>query len=370
MRYSSPSGFSHRQPDAVGVLLANLGTPDAPTAPALRRYLQEFLWDPRVIELPRLKWWLILNLLVLTTRPRASAALYRKIWTPEGSPLLLGTVGLARQLEAGLRQRLGEHLHVAVGMRYGNPSLASALRELAAKGCRRLLLFPLYPHYSGTSTASTFDAVAAELTRWRWVPELRTIAGFHDQPGYIAALAASIRELWDRDGEPERLLFSFHGIPLSYFQAGDPYYCQCQKTARLVAERLGLPERRYIVAFQSLFGKEEWLKPYTDQTVRRLGSERLPSLDVVCPGFSIDCLETLEEIDGLNREIFEHAGGGRFRYVPCLNDRADHIAFLEQLALAHLAGWEPTAGDDDDTAARQRRAAAQAAAYPGSLSAP
>jgi protoporphyrin/coproporphyrin ferrochelatase len=369
MHYESPT-YCHRQGDAVGVLLANLGTPDAPTPKALRRYLKEFLWDPRVIELPRLKWWLVLHLFVLTTRPRASAALYEKIWTPEGSPLLVGTVEIAERLEALLRERLGERLHVVVGMRYGNPSLPAALHELEARGCRRLLVLPLYPQYSATSTASTFDAVAAELSRWRWLPELRTVCGFHDEAGYVEALAASIREVWERDGEPQRLLFSYHGVPLSYFQNGDPYYCQCQKSARLVAERLGLEEGRWVVAFQSLFGKEEWLKPYTDETIRRLGQEGLTSLDVVCPGFSVDCLETLEEIDELNRGIFEQAGGGRFRYLPCLNQRQDHIDFLGELALGHLKGWEGVAGASDNAAARQRRAAAQAAAYPSAVTLP
>jgi protoporphyrin/coproporphyrin ferrochelatase len=332
-------GFEHGETPAIGVLVSNLGTPDAPTPAALRRYLGEFLWDPRVIEMARWKWWLILHLLVLTRRPRASAALYRKIWTPEGSPLLTGTRKVAAALERELRARVAAPLHVAVGMRYGNPSLASALAELAAKRCRKILLFPLYPQYSGTTTASTLDGFFAELARWRWVPELRTVTSYHDDPALIRALAASIRESWQERGRAERLLLTFHGIPRRYFDNGDPYFCHCQKTARLVAEELALDRGQYEVTFQSLFGKEEWLRPYTDETMKRLGAERLASVDVACPGFAVDCLETLEEIDGLNREFFTHAGGGEYRYIPCLNDRADHVAALAGIALRHLAGW-------------------------------
>jgi protoporphyrin/coproporphyrin ferrochelatase len=364
-------GYAHGQQSGIGVLFANLGTPDAPTASALRRYLREFLWDPRVIELPRWKWWPILELFVLTTRPKASAKLYEKVWTPQGSPLLGGTRDLARGLEAGLRAAVAEPIHVAVGMRYGQPSLAGALAELADRGCRKVLVFPLYPQYSGTTTASTFDAVFAELSRWRWVPELRTVASYHDDPGYVGALAASIRDSWATQGRSQRLLLTFHGIPRRYFEAGDPYYCHCQKTARLVAEHLGLGRDDYLVTFQSLFGKEEWLKPYTDETVRRLGSEKLASLDIACPGFGVDCLETLEEIDGLNREIFEHAGGGHFRYVPCLNQRPDHVAALTGIALRHLSGWVTPAGLGAAAAEPPTRelALAQAAQYPGGITA-
>jgi ferrochelatase len=324
---------------AVGVLVAHLGTPDAPTAPALRRYLRQFLSDPRVIELPRWKWLPILHLFVLTTRPRKSAALYAKIWTAEGSPLLVLTNKLAAAIGDHLRARVAERLHVAVGMRYGNPSMASALRALADAGCRRILVFPHYPQYSGTTTASTFDALFAELSTWRWLPELRTVDDYHDDPGYVRALAASIRDSWRQRGRSEKLLLTFHGVPRRYVDGGDPYFVQCQRTAQLVADELGLAADDYQVTFQSLFGKEEWLRPYTDETMKRLGSQRLASVDVLCPGFSVDCLETLEEIDGLNREIFTHAGGGEYRYIPCLNDRPDHVAALAEVALRHLAGW-------------------------------
>jgi len=355
---------------AVGVLLTNLGTPDEPTPAALRRYLREFLSDPRVIELPRVLWFLILNLFVLTTRPRVSAKLYEKVWTAEGSPLL----AIARKQTDALRHRLaralGTPLHVALGMRYGEPSIATALVELREKGCRRMLVLPLYPQYSATTTGSTLDALAAELTRWRWVPELRFINTYHDRPGYVRALAASIREVWQEGGEPEKLLFSFHGIPQRYFDSGDPYHCFCHKTARLVAAELGLGEDRYIVAFQSLFGREEWIKPYTAQTVEAMARAGVRSLDVICPGFSADCLETLEEIDQLNREIFSAAGGERFRYIPALNDRPDHLAALTTLALENLQGWVTGAEEWNEEEARaageasRQRAAALAAAPP------
>jgi ferrochelatase len=232
---------------------------------------------------------------------------------------------------------------VAVAMRYGNPSVRSALRELAAQGCRRILVLPLYPQYAAVTTGSTIDAVAAELVAWRWVPEIRTIHHYHDDPAYIRALAASIREVWDREGEPEKLLFSFHGIPKRYFLAGDPYFCECHKLARLTAEEMKLPRDQWSVSFQSLFGKEEWLRPYTDQTITALAKGGLCKLDVVCPGFSADCLETLEEIDEQNREIFlqasAHTGAERYRYIPALNDRPDHIRVLADLIHHNLQGW-------------------------------
>lgn len=361
VRYTAQEGFRHDQVPAVGVLVVNLGTPEGPTAKALRPYLRQFLSDPRVIELPRLQWQLILNLFVLTRRPKTSAHLYRTVWTEEGSPLLAITRRLAEALGEALRGRVGTPLRVEVGMTYGEPSVATALRRLREAGCTKILVLPLYPQYSGTTTGSVFDAVARELMSWRVVPELRTIQGWHDEPGYARALAASIRELWERPdggGPPEKLLFSFHGIPLRYFRGGDPYPCLCRETARLVAAELGLPEERWGVAFQSLFGKEEWIKPYTADTVAALGRSGLRSLDVVCPGFAADCLETLEEIDVQNRRFFEAAGGGRFRYVPALNDRADHVGFLADLVLRHLQGWvEPPEAYDRAAAERAAREA-------------
>jgi len=344
MEYRGQADFAHGGIPATGILLTNLGTPDAPDAPALRRYLREFLGDPRVIELPRILWWTILNLFVLPSRPAKSAALYRKVWTDQGSPLLETVKRQARGIDEILRREVGSPVHVAYGMRYGNPSIGEALRSLGSQGCRRILVFPLYPQYSGATVGSTFDAVAAELATWRWVPELRTIHQYHDDPAYIRALAASIRELWEREGEPEKLLFSFHGIPLRYFQAGDPYFCQCQKLARLTAESLAIPRERWEVSFQSRFGREEWLKPYTDKVVSALPKAGVRKLDVVSPGFSADCLETLEELDQQNREFFHHAGGERFRYIPALNDRPDHLGVLAGIVLRNLGGWVTPAG--------------------------
>jgi protoporphyrin/coproporphyrin ferrochelatase len=325
---------------AIGVLVLNLGTPDAPTAKAVRPYLREFLSDPRVIELPKWKWLPVLYGIVLTRRPKKSAELYKSIWTKDGSPLLTMTVKQAELLAMELKSHMPEsRVEVEVGMRYGNPSIKSALDRLKKKRVRKLLILPLYPQYSGTTTASTFDAVVDALKKWRWIPELRMIMHFHDEVGYIKAIANSIRERWDREGTPERLLFSFHGIPKRYFMSGDPYPCHCQKTARLVAEELNLGKSQYFVSFQSLFGKEEWVRPYTDETLEAWGKEGLNSVDVVCPGFVGDCLETLEEIDEQNRHIFLHAGGKQFRYIFCLNDRPDFINFLKDLSLRNMQGW-------------------------------
>ncbi len=362
MEYTARTSFAHDQVPGVGVLVVNLGTPAAPTGTALRPYLREFLSDPRVIELPRWKWWPILNLFVLTTRPEKSAHLYETVWTDRGSPLALYTERQAAALAEILDREVGPPVHVAVGMTYGEPSVARALRGLREAGCTRLLVLPMYPQYSGTTIGSVFDTVARELTAWRVVPELRTIHGWHDEPGYVRALAASIREVWERPGEggpPEKLLFSFHGIPKRYFAGGDPYHCLCHKTARLVAAELGLEEGRWIVAFQSLFGREEWIKPYTADTVAALGRAGARSLDIVCPGFAADCLETLEEIDVQNRRFFTAAGGGRFRYVPALNDRPDHVRFLADLVERHLAGWVPPTGEWDAEAARAEAEAAK-----------
>lgn len=363
MEYTAQESFRHDRVPALGVLVVNLGTPEAPTPQAVRPYLRQFLSDPRVIELPKLQWQLILNLFVLTRRPKASAHAYRTVWTDEGSPLLTFTRRQAAGIAEILEREVATPVRVAVGMTYGEPSVAAALRELREADVTKLLVLPMYPQYSGTTTGSVFDAVARELTSWRVVPELRMIQGYHDQPGYVRALADSIRETWEEapgEPEPEKLLFSFHGIPLRYFRNGDPYHCLCHETARQVAEDLGLARDRWVVSFQSLFGKEEWLKPYTADTVTAMGKAGVASLDVVCPAFAADCLETLEEIDVLNRELFEMAGGGRFRYVPALNDRPDHLRFLADLVQRHLQGWidgdGPAAAYDREAAEREARA--------------
>jgi ferrochelatase len=321
----------------IGVLLSNLGTPEQPTAPAVRRYLREFLSDPRVVALPRWLWLPLLNGVILQVRPRRSARLYQGVWTAEGSPLLATA---RRQLQA-LREHYAadKRLVFALGMRYGAPSIAGALEELRAAGAERLLVVPLYPQYSSATTASTFDAVAQALAGWIRVPELRVVADYHAEPWYIRALADSIRDAWRQEPAGERLLFSFHGMPRKTQQAGDPYHDQCQRTARLVAAELGLAADRWLVAFQSRFGYAEWLQPYTDQTLRAWGGSHVGSVDVVCPGFSADCLETLEEIAVMNRELYVEASGGRFRYIPALNERPDHIAGIATLILRQLQGW-------------------------------
>jgi ferrochelatase len=334
------SSFKHDSQITTGVLITNLGTPDAPTASALRRYLAEFLWDPRIVDnLPRPIWWLVLHGLILRIRPPRSAKAYASVWTDEGSPLLAIAKRQLKALRSELEQRLSGPVVVELGMRYGNPSVASALQKLRDAGARRVLVLPLYPQYSCSTTASTFDAIAAEMATWRWMPELRFINQYHDETGYIEALAASIRESWAEREQPQKLLFSFHGTPRRFLTEGDPYHCQCQKTARLVAERLGLAEDRWQLTFQSIFGREEWLQPYTIETLRELGSNGVKSVDVVCPGFSADCLETLEEITEENRHAYLESGGEQFHYIPALNDRPDHITALSGLVQKHLAGW-------------------------------
>lgn len=337
--FSVDRNFSHGQVPAVGVLLVNLGTPEAPTASALRPYLRQFLWDPRVIELSRPVWWTILHLFILTTRPKESAKLYANIWTDEGSPLLVTSRRIAEAMEEKLQAEYGTPIHLGLGMTYGNPSIPSALGELKAKGCQRIVVLPMYSHYSSSSTGASLDAVMKELMTWRRVPELRTIHQFHDEPGLIQALASSVREYWDEHGEPDKLVTSYHGIPKRYFLNGDPYHCQCHKTTRLMAEHMGLPKERYEVTFQSLFGKEVWLQPYTDRTLEAMAASGVGRVDVVCPGFSVDCLETIDEIGRENREVFMEAGGKEYHFIPCLNDRPDHVEVLTDLVRRNLTGW-------------------------------
>ncbi|MDX1499830.1 MAG: ferrochelatase [Woeseiaceae bacterium] len=344
-KFRSLDSFEHGLAESLGVLLVNLGTPDAPTPAAVRRYLREFLWDPRVVELPRPLWWLILNGFILPFRPARSARAYNKIWTDAGSPLLIHCEQIRDAVERKVSAHLAGNVHVALGMSYGQPSIGSALESLHARNARRIVVLPLYPQYSGTTTGSVFDAVTRALSERRWVPELRFINHYHDANGYIGALAASVRDYWDRHGRGDRLLLSFHGVPRATLESGDPYHCQCRKTARLLAEALELGDDDWIVAFQSRVGRAEWLRPYTDETVAMLGSEGVGTLDVVCPGFAADCLETLEEIAIQNAELFAEAGGGELRYVPALNVRDDHVAFLSRLVEKHVAGW-PEASPD------------------------
>jgi ferrochelatase len=328
--------YRHDTPERTAVLLLNLGTPDAPTTPAVRRYLAEFLSDPRVIEYPRWLWYPILYGIILPLRGPRSAHAYREVWGEGGSPLLMHSEALAGRLGAAL----GADVEVALAMRYGNPSIASVLRRLNADGgLRRLLVLPLYPQYSATTTGTAFDALSDELRSWRWLPELRFVSDYYAEPGWIDAVADSIRAHWDSHGRGERLLFSFHGVPKRYVAAGDPYFCHCHASARLVADRLGLAEGEWTMSFQSRVGREEWLRPYTDATVRELAASGVRRLDVVCPGFAVDCLETLEEIAGQNAAFFTAAGGEALSYIPCLNAGDGHVAALATLLRRHGAGW-------------------------------
>jgi ferrochelatase len=340
--------FSHGEIPKTGILLTNLGTPDAPTAAALRRYLAEFLWDPRVVEIPRPLWWLILHGVILRVRPAKSAAAYAKVWSDDGSPLLAMTKKQAAAVEATLKERIVGPLKVEVGMRYGNPSIESALLRLRDASVRRILVFPLYPQYSAATVASTYDAVFAAIKHWRWVPGLRFVSQYHDDPRYIESMAASIRDHWQRHGQNELLVFSFHGMPRRTLLAGDPYHCHCQKSARLIAEALSLHDDQWRVVFQSRFGKEEWLQPYADKTLASLPGEGIRKVDVVCPGFSADCLETLEEMAMQNKETFIEAGGEEYSYIPALNDRSDHVDALVNIIMNNVQGWPETALDWDE----------------------
>jgi protoporphyrin/coproporphyrin ferrochelatase len=341
MRFAVEPPTPPDSPERTAILLVNLGTPDAPTAPALRRYLAEFLWDPRVVEIPRALWWLILRAVILPLRPAKSAAKYASIWLPEGSPLLHWSTRVALRLQGHLGER-GHAVPVRLAMRYGRPSMAAALDALKAEGATRILVLPLYPQYAAATTASAIDAVCAWAERTRRLPELRFVNGYHDDPGYIAALAAGIRAHWQREGRDGVLVMSFHGLPARSLRLGDPYFDQCQQTARLLAAELGLGEREYVITFQSRFGRAKWLEPYTEPTVQRLARDGQSRVDIVCPGFAADCLETLEEIGQEVRVAFLGAGGTRFHAIACLNDSERWIAALGEIALRHLAGW-PTA---------------------------
>ena len=337
-RLTGSSDHSHGQTERLGVLLVNLGTPAAPTAPALRVYLRQFLSDPRVIEAPRLLWWFILNLFILPRRSPRSAALYKKIWSPSGSPLLRFSRAQQRKLQRQFRSQ-PIPINVELAMSYGSPSIPQTLNELRKKGMTHLLVLPLYPQYASSTTGSVFEAITKVLSSWRWIPHLRTIHSYHDEPLFIKELVNSIQLFQQKHGKPQLLLFSFHGIPLAGFLAGDPYHCQCHKTARLVAEKLRLQENEYKVCFQSRFGRQEWLQPYTAKTLESLPAAGIKDIQVVCPGFSSDCLETLEEIEQENRQLFIQAGGKRFNYIPCLNDSTGHISFLTHLIGRNISDW-------------------------------
>lgn len=356
MSFASEPRYTHGQTPplpATAVLLCNLGTPDEPTAKALRSYLAEFLSDRRVVEIPRLLWMLILHGIILRVRPAKSARKYASVWAAEGSPLRVWTEKQGKLLQGYLGER-GHQVVVRYAMRYGSPSIASRLDELKNGGVKNVLVLPLYPQYSGPTTASVCDAVYEWGQKTRHLPEFRFINHYHDDDGYIGALARRIQDHWQKEGRGEKLVLSFHGVPERTLMLGDPYHCECLKTARLLGEKLGLSKDHMVVTFQSRFGKAKWLQPYTEPTLVALAQQGIQRVDVACPGFTSDCLETLEEIGMEAREAFLHAGGQAFHYIPCLNDQHEWMAALSQIAIKHLQGWD-TQTSRTDTALQVER---------------
>lgn len=345
MRFTPEPSFEHGRAHSAptAILLCNLGTPDAPTPRAVRRYLAEFLSDQRVVEIPPMIWKLILHGIILRVRPAQSAHKYASIWTPEGSPLKVWTDKQAKLLEGQLRQS-GHPISVHAAMRYGSQSIRSVLKSLKDQGVRHILVLPLYPQYAGPTTGSVCDAVFDWGRHTRHLPELRFVMRYHDDPGYIQALAQRIKTHWGTQGRAGKLVLSFHGVPHRTLMLGDPYHCECHKTARLLTQALGLAADDVITTFQSRFGRARWLEPYTEPTLIQLARQGVQRVDVMCPGFTSDCLETLEEIAQEAKAAFVAAGGVEFNYIPCLNDSAQWIDALSQIALRHLRGWptEPT----------------------------
>jgi len=339
---SEKISYQHGPQEKLGILLVNLGSPDAPTSSSVRKYLAQFLADPRVVETNRFIWWFALHGIILRLRPSRAAKSYQKVWTENGSPLIHFTRLQTQSIQKKLEARFRGHVIVDMAMTYGKPSIKNALHGLRKAGARRLLILPLYPQYSATTTAAVFDQVTNVLKDWRWLPDLRMINHYHDHPKYIEALANSIKKQWRNNSRGDLLLFSFHGIPQRYVDNGDPYFCHCQKTARLVADKLALNESEWNVVFQSRFGREPWLEPYCSVTLQELPAENIKNIDIICPGFASDCLETLEEIQMENKALFIEAGGENFNYIPCLNDGDEHITALCEVLTAHMFGWPET----------------------------
>ncbi len=355
-RYKGRKDYVHGSDTCLGVLITNLGTPAAPTARAVRKYLAEFLWDPRVIEIPRPIWWLLLHAVVLPTYSGKTARSYAKVWTDAGSPLLAISKRQRAALQTALANAGAEKIRVELAMRYGQPSIRSALQALQAQNAQRILLLPLYPQYSASTTASAFDAVAHEFMQLRWLPELRMINHYGAEPGYIDACVQRIKSHWQGRQPGQKIILSFHGLPRQALLQGDPYHCECQQTARLIAEKLDLDDGQWEIAFQSRFGKAEWLKPYLEDRISELPREGVTSADVFCPGFSSDCLETLEEIEMEDRKIFLQNGGKSFHYVPALNDEPSHVQALADIILQHMRGWLSESSEREDREASRQRA--------------
>ena len=332
MKFIGEENFKHQNRQKIGVLICNLGTPESYQTKDVRKFLRQFLSNGRVIEIPKIIWWFILNGIILTLRPSKSAKLYKSVWTKEGSPLLV----FSKKLIEKLKLVTNDDCEVELAMRYGNPNMEEALLSLKNKNCRKLIVLPMFPQYSGTTTGSIFDEVTRILSKWRWVPSLNFINSYHDNDYYINALADSISTYLQKN-TPQKIIFTYHGIPKRNFDLGDPYQCYCQKTTRLVAEKLNLKEDEYMTTFQSRFGPAEWLKPYTSDTMEELPKKGIKNILVVAPAFSVDCLETIEEIDEENKEIFLNSGGQNFTYVPCLNDSDGHVNFLKQLIDKHAS---------------------------------
>ena len=344
---SEKISYQHGPQEKLGILLVNLGSPDAPTSSAVRKYLAQFLADPRVVEANRFIWWFALHGVILRVRPPRAAKSYKKVWTENGSPLIHFTQLQTQAIQKNLEDRFRGNVIADMAMTYGKPSIKNGLEGLRKAGARRLLILPLYPQYSATTTAAVFDQVTDVLKGWRWLPDLRMINQYHDHPKYIEALASSIKKHWsDNDNKGQKqgdlLLFSFHGIPQRYVDNGDPYFCHCLKTARLVAEKLQLKDEKWKVVFQSRFGREPWLEPYCSVTLQQLPASNIKNVDVICPGFAADCLETLEEIQMENKALFIEAGGKNFNYIACLNDSENHINALCEILTAHMFGWPET----------------------------
>lgn len=360
MSFRAEPPFGHGTAARTGLLLVNLGTPQAPTASAVRRYLAEFLSDPRVVEIPKLAWWPILHGVILRTRPARSAAKYATVWTPEGSPLAVWTHKQATLLSGYLGER-GHQVEVRVAMRYGEPSIPAALDALRAAGATRVLVLPLYPQYAAATTASVADKVMQWAQGARWMPELRFVNDYHDDPDYIAALAERVQAHWLAHGRGQKLVLSYHGLPRRSLLLGDPYHCQCRKTSRLLAQQLGLRDDELLVTFQSRFGRAQWLQPYTEPTLVQLARDGVKRVDVMCPGFAADCLETLEEINQEARAAYLAQGGESFHYIPCLNDQPAWIRTLVGVVQRHMQGWDThaaVAADAAEMALQLRRAQA------------